>query len=265
MSTWKITPIKGKKIEIKNPIFIEGLPGIGNVGKVAVDFLIEELEAKKVYDIFSFTFPHSVFVNEDNLVELPHIGIYHKKVGKNDFLFLAGDVQPMDEMASYEFTDMILNIAQKHKCKEIITLGGIGLHDVPKNPKVYCTANSSNIIKKYNKSKALDPNLYGVVGPIVGVSGLLLGLGKRRNIEAISLLAETHGHPAHLGITGARELLKILNCNLNLGLNMKDLECEIKEIEEDMYKKTQELGQISKKTALQKLKDKISKETSYIG
>ena len=31
-----------KKIKATKPILIEGLPGIGNVGKVAIDFLIDE-------------------------------------------------------------------------------------------------------------------------------------------------------------------------------------------------------------------------------
>jgi hypothetical protein len=65
--TWKITKTVKKIPKLKNPILIEGLPGIGNVGKVAVDFIIDELKAKKLYDIFSYTFPHSVFVNEKSL------------------------------------------------------------------------------------------------------------------------------------------------------------------------------------------------------
>ena len=69
---WKINTV-GKKQVLKNPILIVGLPGIGNVGKVSVDFMIDELKAKKVYELFSYSFPHSVFVNEDNLVELPSI------------------------------------------------------------------------------------------------------------------------------------------------------------------------------------------------
>src|SRR3989338_9172477 len=98
MSTWKIDQI-GKKPKLRNPILIEGLPGIGNVGNVAVDFLIDELKAKKLYEITSHTFTHSVFVNEDNLVELPMIDIYYRKFNgkKNDLILLGGDVQPTDE------------------------------------------------------------------------------------------------------------------------------------------------------------------------
>src|SRR3989338_5500682 len=111
MSTWKIQQI-GKKPKLRNPIFIEGLPGIGNVGKVAIDFLIDELKSVKIYEITSYTFPHSVFVNEDNLVELPKIEIFYKKFNNKKYylLLMSGDVQPVDEVSSYEFSDKTLDI-----------------------------------------------------------------------------------------------------------------------------------------------------------
>ena len=79
--SWKIKQF-GKKPRLKNPVLVEGLPGIGNVGKVAVDFMVDEVKAVKLYELFSYTFPHSVFVNENNLVELPAIEIYYKKMKK---------------------------------------------------------------------------------------------------------------------------------------------------------------------------------------
>jgi len=111
MSTWKIEQI-GKKPKLNDPILIEGLPGIGNVGKVAVDFLIDELKAKKLYEITSHSFPHSVFVNENNLVELPRIEIFYKKFDgkKRDLMLLGGDVQPTDEVSSYQFSEKILDL-----------------------------------------------------------------------------------------------------------------------------------------------------------
>ncbi|MBN4049224.1 PAC2 family protein [archaeon AH-315-M20] len=265
MSTWKIDQI-GKKPKLHNPIFIEGLPGIGNVGKVAIDFLIDELKAKKLYEITSYTFPHSVFVNEDNLVELPMIEVFYKKFNGKipDLILMGGDVQPTDEVSSYEFSDIILDKLQHFKGKEIITLGGIGLAEVPKKPKVYCTGNSKKIIQKY-KDVMVDDKLYGVVGPIVGVSGLLLGLAKRRNILAISFLAETYGHPMYLGIKGAREILKVLNKKLKLNININRLDKEIKEIEADMIKRTEQLSDVSRQTALKKLKGKLGGEIDYIG
>ena len=260
---WKIVQF-GKIPKLNNAVFIEGLPGIGNVGKVAVDFLIDELNAKKIYEITSYTFPHSVFVNEDNLIELPIVEVFYKQLpGKQDLLLLGGDVQPIDEVSSYEFSDKILDIVQKFEGKEIITLGGIGLSDIPKKPKVYCTGNSKKIIDKY-KSDMVSNNLYGVVGPIVGVSGLLLGLSTRRKLEAVSLLAETYGHPMYLGIKGAKEILKILNKKLDLKLDISKLDKEIKNIESELMKKTEQLNEVTKAIAIKKLQ-KLGKDVDYIG
>jgi len=263
--TWEITKTVKKMPKLRKPILIEGLPGIGNVGKVAVDFIIEELKAKKIYDIFSYTFPHSVFVNEENLVSLPQISLYYKKFKnkRNDLLLLAGDIQPTDEVASYEFTEKILDIFEKLNGKEVITLGGIGLSTAPKKPKIYCTGNSKEIIKKYKNGIKLDEKLYGVVGPIIGVSGLLLGMAEKRNIKAISFLAETLGHPLYLGINGSREIIKILDKKLELKVDIKKLEKEIDEAESEMMKITKGLTDVSKQTALKKIKNKF--DLSYIG
>jgi len=46
-----------EKIKYKNPIMIEGLPGIGNVGKIAVDFIIEILKPIKVFELISDKLP----------------------------------------------------------------------------------------------------------------------------------------------------------------------------------------------------------------
>ena len=255
--------LKLSKDKPKNPILIEGLPGIGNVGKITVDFLISELKAKKMYEMFSYTFPHSVFVNEKNLVDLPKIEIYYKKMPKNDLLFLSGDIQPVDEVSSYEFCEKILDILQSYKTKEIITLGGIGLLEMPKKPRIFCTGNNKEIIKKYKKDTELNDKIYGVVGPIIGVSGLLIGLAEKRKISAIALLAETLGHPLYLGVKGAREQLKVLNKKLNLKLNLDKLDKEIKDVEEELIRKTTDISAVSKQLALKNAGKR--KDTSYIG
>ena len=261
---WKVTQF-GKAPKLNKPVFIEGLPGIGNVGKIAVDFLIDELKAKKLFEITSYTFPHSVFVNEDNLVELPVVEVFYRQLSnKRDVLLLGGDVQPIDEVSSYEFSDKILDLAQKQNVGEIITLGGIGLSEIPKKPKVYCTGNSKKIVDAY-KSDLVSNNLYGVVGPIVGVSGLLLGLASKRNIDAACLLAETYGHPMYLGIKGAKEILKVLNKKLELKIDVNKLDREIKDIENEIMKKSEQLNEVSKQTALKKFQKQFGKEVDYIG
>ncbi|MBR9676000.1 hypothetical protein GOV05_03260 [Candidatus Woesearchaeota archaeon] len=256
---WKINSLTKAKLNLKNLILIEGLPGIGNVGKIVADFIIEELDAKKVYDVFSYSMPHSVFVNEENLVELPKIEVYHAKTKKNDFLIISGDVQPIDEESCYEFSEAMIDLAKEHGVKEIITLGGIGLHDTPKKPKVYCTANNHEIIEKYVEGTKVSNDVYGVIGPIMGVSGLLLGLGEKKDVSAISFLAETLGHPMYLGVKGAKEMLKVLNKKLALDLDLKKIDKEIKSLDAEM-KKTEELNQATSGAS-----GKKDKKVNYIG
>jgi len=252
--SWEIKEFKAPAT--KKTVLIEGLPGIGNVGKVAIDFLIDELGAKKIYELTSFSLPHSVFINEDNLIEMPKIEIYHKKVGENDFILLAGDVQPSDEYSCYEFCTEIIKLCKKHNCSDIITLGGIGLNDIPKKPKIFCTGNTKQAIKKY-KQKNIHTELYGVVGPIVGVSGLLLGMAPTKT-NAIALLSETFGHPMYLGVTGAKEILKFLNDRFKFNTKIDKLDKEIKDIEEEVMKRTEDLSNVTKGKGVQT-------DVNYIG
>jgi uncharacterized protein len=250
---WKVTT--RKKIKPSQVILIEGLPGIGNVGKIVVDYLIEQLKAEKIAHFFSYLLPNTVFVNQDNLVELPKIELYYKKINNQDFLFLTGDVQPSNEEASYKFTECVLDQAKKYTCKEIITLGGIGLTEIPQKPKVYCTGNDKSLISKFLKQGAKD-NIYGLVGPIIGVSGLLIGLSTAKKIKAATLLVETYNHPMYLGITEAKETLKILNKQYELNLNFKNLNKEIRLLEKQN-------GEGPKDPKLKRLKK--LKEINYIG
>jgi len=92
------------------------------------------------------------------------------------------------------------------------------------------TGNNKEIIKRYNQAKRLN----GLVGPIVGVSGLLVGLANNVKIPAINIMAETLGHPNYMGIRGAKEILYVLENKLNLGLNLKRLNREIKDLQDGL-------------------------------
>jgi len=254
--SWTVKEVRKEKL--KEPILIAGLPGIGNVGKVAVDFLIDELDAKKVYEFHSYTMPHSVFINEDNLVELPKIELYAKKHKGRDFLFLAGDVQPSDEVSCYEFVSKLLEIAKKSGCRTVIALGGIGLMEAPKEPKLYISANTKKALERY-KDKELNTKIYGVVGPIVGVTGLLVGMAE--GMDAIALLAETFGHPMYLGVSGSKAILRFFNRKYKFNVKVEKLDDEVKEMEAEFTKKTEELTKVGKELVKMKKKDDVN----YIG
>lgn len=258
MPDWKTTFVR--KVKLNKPVLIAGLPGIANVGKITADLMVDQLKAEKLISFFSYCLPNSVFVQEDNTVELPRIELRHKRKGKSDFLFLVGDVQPMKEEDSYSLASAVLEAAIKLGCREIITLGGIGLQELPAKPRIYCTGNDAKFIGEFIKLGAND-KLHGVVGPIMGISGLLLGLSKEKKARAACLLAETFGHPMHLGLREAKELMIILEKKYKLGLDMEKLEKDITKLEKDLkpvFKQQEMLEE-------EKMMGKGHQDTSYIG
>lgn len=231
-----------KKREVKKPVMIEGLPGIGNVGKIAVDFIVESIKAEKIMTVRSHYFPHSVFVNEKNLVDLPKIDISYKKVKGQDIIFVTGDAQPIDEPSCYSFCELLLDMLQKWKAKSIVTTGGIGLQTIPKNPVVYITGNDIRITKTFKKC---NRQIYGVVGPVIGVTGMLVGLAGRRKIPAVALLAQTFGHPAYVGMKGAKAIVSTLNEQFGFNVKTEILDKGITDLEKEL-KATQSIINISK-------------------
>ncbi len=258
-TNWEVTLEVKSLPKLHKPILIEGLPGIGNVGKITADFLVDQFKAKKLYSFFSHKFPHSVFVSSKGIVEVPKLDIYYKTFNgkKPDLLILVGDIQPIDEESCYSFCEEILKIAKVNQCTEIITTGGIGLETAPENVKVFCTANDETLLKAYTKKGfGVQRDIFGMVGPIVGVSGILLGLGRRRGIKGVGLLAETLAHPLYLGIKGAKEILRVIDKKHNYGINLKKMNKDIIEMEKDVLRKTQEWSEPSKLA---------HKEINYIG
>ena len=119
-------------------------------------------------------------------------------------------------------------------------------------------------MQRYIKKGILvERDIFGVVGPIIGVSGLLIGLGKIRKVKGVALLAETFGHPMYLGIKGAKELLKVLDDQLNLKIDLKKLSKEIIRLEKEIMKKTKEWAEISQKKISGA--QRVNEEASYIG
>ena len=92
-----ITEKVGPTPKLKKPVLIEGLPGVGNVARIVVDYLILKTKAKKIFNIYSSYFPNTVFLTEDKLIEMPKAEVYYTKHKKQDLILVIGDVQPGDE------------------------------------------------------------------------------------------------------------------------------------------------------------------------
>ena len=74
--------MKGLKLEnLHSPTFVVGLPGIGNVGKIVTDYIIEHLNAKEVGKFYVDT-PPMVFPTQDG-IEFQSVRMYYAGPSKN--------------------------------------------------------------------------------------------------------------------------------------------------------------------------------------
>ncbi|MBS3816090.1 MAG: proteasome assembly chaperone family protein [Candidatus Thermoplasmatota archaeon] len=222
-----------EKPELEEAIMIEGLPGVGNVGKLAVEHLIEEIEAEKCADIHSIYFPPQVLVDEDGLSKLVNNRLYYKKdVGEDDtdLLLLTGDYQGMTPQGQYKLTDEILSVAKKMGIDRLFSLGGYSKGEMVDIPEVLGAATTQ---KKVEEMEELDVK-FSEEHPssgIVGASGLLLGLGdKLYDISGVCLMGETSGY--FVDPAAARVVLKTLMEYLKSEIGYERLDEKAEEVEE---------------------------------
>ncbi len=211
-----------EEIELDNPIFIEALPGIGHVGKLAADHLIDELGATKFAEIYSPTFPPQVIVKDEGIIENMYNELYYlKDLGEDDLdiIVLVGNTQSLSPEGQYLACKEILEFVKQYDIDRIYTLGGMATGQPIENPKVYGAAtNEANVELLREAGIEIRSN----DGGIVGASGLFLGLGVRQNIHGSCLMGETPGY--FIDAESAEAILEKLSYLLNFEVNTDKLE-----------------------------------------
>lgn len=194
---------------IEGNILIEGLPGIGQVGKLVAEHMIKELGAEKIAEIYSIYFPPQVLIDHNGVTRIVSNSIYRWH-GEGGILFLVGDFQSTSSEGHYLLSEVYLDIAEELGVKRIYTLGGYGVGHLVEEPRVISAVNMDPLRPEVERAGGLlsrdEPG-----GGIIGASGLLLGLGALRDIEGICLMGETSGYL--VDPRSAHSLMRVL-CNL---------------------------------------------------
>jgi len=264
MTTIKLT----KRPKLKNPLLIEGLPGVGNIGRVAAGYLIKELKAEEFAQLYSEHFFPFVMLHDNYQIKLLKNEFYYwkaKKKNQRDIIFLIGDCQSLSPNGHYEVMESVLDFAKKFGVKDIFTIGGIVAGETEDKPKVLGAVTHKKLLKKY-KGYDIDFSAGEKVGYIVGAAGLLLGLGKERDMKGICLLGETSGFPIVTDPKAAEVVLNALVKILNIKVDMSRLEQRVKDMEKFIKKveglQRKALMQIAKE---EKAPIKEEEQLRYIG
>ncbi len=253
------TVVKEKvKVTLRNPVLIEGLPGLGMVGKIAAKYLIRELKAEKLAELYSPHFPYYVVVNKKGSVRLLRSEFYFwkNKTGKNDLILMTGDSQAQTIEGQYGVSDSILDFAESHGVKLLLTLGGYR-QEANEKPEVVVISTNPKLLNRASQAgAAVSP----AGNPIVGTAGLLLGLAEFRNMDALCLLGETRGYLPDP--KAAKSILEVLQKILRIKFDLSGLDKEIAKSAEIM-KKMQKIEK-QRETHARKMRKAEEEKITYI-
>jgi len=180
---------------LENPVFVQGLPGFGNVGRIAAHLLIKFSEAKPFAEFYSPSFPDYVSISTKGIAYVPKYEFYSAPLEKNNLVIMTGETQPSfdDVLAHYQVCSEIVDFVEKLGCHFIVTMGGMPLTE--DKTQVYVAATSSRLATEFMEKGAV---IYSK-GRIVGGTGLTLALAKERKLEGVCLLGTTTGFKADRG------------------------------------------------------------------
>ncbi len=215
--------------KLEDAVFVQGLPGIGNVGKLAAEHMKDELKATKFAEIYSKYFPPQVLVLDDGQIRLVQNEMYFVKRGKGkDLVILVGDYQGLTPDGQYELADFVLKELKKLGVGRVFTLGGYGMGRMVTKPRVLGAATDKDLVKEMEGHGVVFSRGEPGAG-IVGASGLLLGLGRLYDMRAVCLMGETSGY--FVDPKSAQAVLEVLTKVLGIELNFADLESRAKQID----------------------------------
>ncbi len=220
--------VKLEEVAPKNPILIQGVPGLGLVGKIAASYLIRKFEARRIAVIYSDYLPlpdgsSGVRVEGDE-IQPPTYEIYLVQGPKNDILVLTSEVQPI-AFGQYKIGELVLDFAQELGVTTVITMGGY----VPGSPDVtgvFACTNDEDFMKVL-ESAGVKP-LTG--GYVTGAAGLLVGLADLRGLTSACLLGTTSG--AFPDPKASKMVLEIIDSLYGLNIDLEELEREAEMAEE---------------------------------
>jgi proteasome assembly chaperone (PAC2) family protein len=201
---------------LENPVFIQGLPGFGNVGRIAAHLFMKYTNAKPFAELYSPSFPDYVAVSQKGTCHLPKYEFCTATIDGSQYVVMSGETQPSfdDVLAHYEVCGEIVQYVKRLGCKFVITIGGVPITE--EKAQVYVAATSNRLAAEFMEKGAV---IYSR-GRIVGGTGLTLALAKEYGLDGICLLGATTGFQTDkdAGLLAFRFLMKSLGKEIKEGL-----------------------------------------------
>lgn len=206
----EVKQLKRPKAERVN--LVAALPDMGNVGALVAEFLIDHLGIRPFVEITSYYRPF-VLCKDGLITEVPSVfRLYYSE--RASLVVMTGNTQPNDTRELYELCERVLDLAAAvGRLERVYTCGGYHREKIVGEPRVYGVSNNPELFKELDKLgiREIGPE----VSSITWFNGVILGVARRRKIDAVGLYGELTD-PAIPQPDAARAVLRALTTLLSL-------------------------------------------------
>ena len=227
-----------KPVQSKNPVLIEGFPGIGLVGNIASQHMIEEMNMEYIGSIESRYFP-SIAVLYEGLINMP-VRIYENV--EHNIIIVISDI-PISHSVSYDVSNALVDWAESINVREIASIAGIAIMDGEQ--KVFGAATTPEMLDKLRDKVEIFQ-----MGTISGISGSVMAECLLRGIPAISLLGATKTQ--NPDPRAASAVIKVLNELYGLSISTDRLIEQAERIEIELQKLAEDVQATDRKGEVKK-------------
>jgi proteasome assembly chaperone (PAC2) family protein len=173
---------------LDSAMFVVGLPGLADAGRIAARLLIDFVNAKLFAEYYSSRFHDNVVIEDSGVCRLPRYEFHESCSCQPNIVVLSGDAAIAEEepKAHYEVFNQIVNFALKLKSRCIVVLDGIRPVAEEENA-VYGAATKRVLARKLENggAKLFKKN------QLQGYSGMVLGLSSLHGIDGLGIFSAT--------------------------------------------------------------------------
>ncbi len=220
----------------KNVTIIEGFPGIGLIGTIVTEFLIDHLDAEKIGTIWFDDLAPILAIHDGKVLD--PLAVYYSKKYNLVIFHALTQVAGME----WKIADALNKVAKELSAKEIISVEGVGAVGKEGGEGGVFIYSDKNL-KSWEKAGASEMS----EGIVMGVTAALLS--KVKGVKLSCLFAETHS--ALPDSRASAKVIEMLDAYLNLKVDYKPL---LKKAEEFEGKLKGLMSQTKKSSALREKK-----------
>ncbi len=223
--------------DLEDTTMIEGFSGgMGLVGTISANYIVEKEEMEQVGQISSDKFPPVALIHEGK----PNLPVRIYKHPEKDICVLIGELIVPGEITQ-KLSDKILEFAEEEGIKKIISVGGMRRTTGKGEEDLYGIASTEETRKELEELEA-EPIKEGVA---MGVSGIMLAKAAEKEYPAMSLLAESRRNLPDP--EAAADIVEKINEKFGTEIETEELREKAQDIENKMKKLVNRVKKAKKK------------------